>query len=132
MSTGKFGRVEPFTITIRGETASAKNSRRLVKIFGNPAFIKSAKASKYCDDFRQQCPILDPLFLGDLHVDLDIWYASRRPDLDEALVLDLMQKRLYLNDRQVKSRRVRWGLDPCWPRTTISIRPALENDYAGT
>src|SRR4051812_35414451 len=95
------GRVEPFSIVIYGECASKANSRRLVSIRGKPAFIKSVKAAKYSDDFRRQCPTLDPMFTDDLHLDIDIYYASRRPDLDESLILDLMQSRLYENDRLV-------------------------------
>jgi hypothetical protein len=125
------GRIDPFRIEIFGEPASKANSRRLVSIRGKPAFIKSEKAAKYSDDFRRQFPILDPLFIGDLHIDIDIYYGSRRPDLDESLILDLMQDRAYLNDRQVKSRRARWGVDLWRPRTIISIRHCQPSDYAG-
>jgi len=126
----KLGRTEPFTFTIYAEAASKSNSRRLVSIGGKPAIIKSEKAARYCDDFRRQCPILDPLFLGDLHLDIDVWYGSRRPDLDESLILDLMQNRIILNDRQVKSRRVRWGLD-INPRCVVTVRNCRPGDYAG-
>lgn len=124
------GRVEPVSLTILGEPASKSNSRRLVSIKGKPAFIKSEKAAIYSDNFRRQCPILDDLMLGDLHMDIDIFYASRRPDLDESLILDLLQGRVYLNDRQVKSRRVRWGLDKFSPRSIIHIRPVVPGDLA--
>lgn len=132
MSTQKKspGRIEPFTITILGEPASKANSRRLVSIRGKPAFIKSAKAAKYSDDFRQQFPMLDPMFEQDVHVSIDIFYASRRPDLDESLILDLMQGRAYSNDRLVKSRTARWGLDVWKPRVVITIRLAEGDDYA--
>lgn len=126
-----YGRVDPFTLTIFGEPASKANSRRLVNHGGRPAFIKSEKAQRYCDDFALQCPRLDPLFIGDLHLDIDIWYASRRPDLDESIILDMLQGRIILNDRSIKSRRTRWGLDPKNPRTTISIRHMTPEDYAG-
>jgi len=50
-----------------------------------------------------------------------IYYASRRPDLDESLILDLLQGLVYLNDRQVKERHVFWGLDPDRPRAEMII-----------
>lgn len=125
------GRTDPYSIEIAGEPASKANSRRLVSIRGKPAFIKSEKACAYSDGFRTQCRILDPMFIGDLHVDMDIWYSSRRSDLDESLILDLMQGRVYLNDRQVKSRRVRWGLDQWKPRSLITVRLAEPQDFAG-
>lgn len=124
------GRTEPFTFTILGEPAAKANSRRLVKFGNTPAFIKSEKAAKYSDDFRRQCPTLDPMFTGDVHLDIDIYYGSRRPDLDESLILDLMQDRIYPNDRLVKSRRVRWGMD-AQPKAVITVRLAEKTDYAG-
>ena len=50
-----------------------------------------------------------------------IYYASRRPDLDESLILDLLQGLVYLNDRQVKERHVFWGLDKDKPRVEMII-----------
>ena len=58
---------------------------------------------------------------GDLKVTMTIYYASRRPDLDESLILDLMQGLVYENDRQVKERHTYWGLDKENPRAEIII-----------
>lgn len=84
--------------------------------------IKSAKALSYAEQFKQQCPVLEELLLGDLCVTMHIWYASRRPDLDESLILDLLQDRVYKNDRQVKERHTYWHLDPLCPRTLIEVK----------
>jgi Holliday junction resolvase RusA-like endonuclease len=106
---------------IFGEPASKANSRRVVK-FGNMSrLIKSQKALNYSDAFKQQCPKLAKLMTGDLRVTLRIFYASRRPDLDESLILDLMQGLIYENDRQVKERHAYWGLDPDNPRAEIIV-----------
>lgn len=83
--------------------------------------IKSAKALNYCDVFKQQCPVLPTLLTGDLKVTLHIYYASRRPDLDESLILDLMQDCIYINDRQVKERHCYWHLDKLNPRSDILV-----------
>ena len=103
--------------TILGEPASKANSRRWTGKY----FIKSEKALRYADAFKQQCPVLDPLMEGDLRVSLNIYYASRRPDLDESLILDLMQGCIYVNDRQVKERHAYWGLDKENPRAEITV-----------
>ena len=58
---------------------------------------------------------------GDLKVTMFIFYASRRPDLDESLILDLMQGLIYENDRQVKEKHILWGLDPDKPRAEIIV-----------
>lgn len=116
---------------IYGEPASAKNQRRVVKFGNKTAMIKSKKALNYSKAFEEQCPVLDKLITDDVAVRFDIWYASRRPDLSDELISDLLQKRIYANDRQVKARMAIWNLDRDCPRVRISIKrlPAtgLEN-----
>ena len=111
---------------IFGEPASKANSRRVVRYGGMSRLIKSAKALSYSDAFKQQCKPLATLMTGDLRVTLHIFYASRRPDLDESLILDLMQGLIYANDRQVKERHCYWGLDPENPRAEIIIEKIPE------
>jgi len=106
---------------IFGEPASKSNSRRMVRFGGMSRLIKSEKALNYSDVFKQQCKPLAKLMTGDLRVTLRIYYASRRPDLDETLILDLMQGLIYENDRQVKERHAYWGLDPENPRAEILV-----------
>jgi len=111
---------------IFGEPASKANSRRVVHYGGMSRLIKSKKALSYSDVFKQQCGKLPTLMTGDLRVTLYIFYASRRPDLDESLILDLMQGLIYENDRQVKERHCYWGLDPDNPRAEIIVEKIPE------
>lgn len=110
---------QPSTVnfTIYGEPASKANSRRWTGKF----FIKSEKALSYVKAFEAQCPKLDELMDGDLRVTIKIYYASRRPDLDESLILDCMQGYIYQNDRAVKERHIYWGLDKDKPRAEIMV-----------
>ena len=113
--------LQALSLIIFGEPASKANSRRVVK-FGNMSrLIKSQKALDYSEAFKQQCTPLGRLMSGDIKMTMWIFYASRRPDLDESLILDLLQGVVYLNDRQVKERHVFWGLDPERPRTEMII-----------
>jgi hypothetical protein len=107
--------------TVLGEPASKANQRRFVNFGGKPRFIKSKKALSYGDSFKLQVPALDPMLEGDLFFGAKIYYASRRPDLDESLILDLLQERIYANDRQVKCRFVMWGLDRDNPRAEMFV-----------
>ena len=116
------------TFTIYGEPASKANSRRLVTIKGRPAFIKSAKAIKYLKLFGEQCPNLDEKIEADVRVDMIVYYASRRPDLDESVILDAMQGRVYNNDRQVKEKHIWWGLDRENPRTVVRVQVVESSD----
>jgi Holliday junction resolvase RusA-like endonuclease len=108
--------------TIFGEPASKANSRKIVRYGGVSRIIKSAKALNYVDLFKSQIkPMLRPL-VCDVVVSVHVFYASRRPDLDESLILDLLQGNLYLNDRQVKEKHIYWHLDKECPRTYIEVK----------
>ena len=111
---------------VEGEPASKSNQRKIVSFGGRPALIKSDKARKYEKTFHSQCPKLDEMLEGDLAVCMMIFYASRRPYLDESLILDLMQGFVYKNDRQVKHKNVFWGLDKEKPRSIIRVYPIEE------
>ena len=107
---------------ILGEPASKANSRRLVTIKGKPAFIKSVKAINYVKAFSLQVRQLKEIITEDVEVEMKIYYASRRPDLDESVILDCMQGPIYKNDRQVKRKIINWGLDRENPRAEIIVR----------
>ncbi len=110
---------------IYGEPASKANSRRIVRFGKRLASIKSEKAINYEKIFGEQCPTLENLIENNVKVELIVYYASRRPDLDESVILDCMQGKIYVNDRQVKQKFVYWGLDRDTPRTHIRVS-ALE------
>ena len=112
---------DPCIISILGEPASKANSRRFVTIGGKPRFIKSKKALDYTKNFKSQCPTRKELFEEDVFVAIKIYYASRRPDLDESLILDLLQGKVFKNDRSIKSKYVEHGLDKEHPHSVIVI-----------
>ena len=113
------------TLTILGEPASKANSRKLVtnRKTGRALFIKSDKARAYVKYAAEQLPILTPLMTGNVAATITIYYASQRPDLDEALILDVMQGHIYLNDRQVRERHVYHQIDKVNPRAEIRVEP---------
>jgi Holliday junction resolvase RusA-like endonuclease len=110
------------TLVILGEPASKANSRRIVNIRGRMVPIKSQKALDYVTSLRSQAAAqMSTMIEGDLRVEMMIHYASRRPDLDESVILDALQGIAYDNDRQVKQRMTYWGLDKDMPRAVIRI-----------
>jgi hypothetical protein len=124
--------------TILGEPASKANSRKIVQMAGHASSIKSQKARSFETVMLLQIPAsAKRMFIGPVEVRLRIFYASRRPDLDESIVLDCMQAKftgigakrklvragVYLNDRQVKRKVIDWGLDPSNPRVEIEVLP---------
>ena len=114
---------ESFQFIIYGEPASKANSRKIVNFGKRFGVIKSDKARNYEKNFANQCPTLQNLIENDVKVELIVYYASRRPDLDESVILDCMQGKIYVNDRQVKQKIVYWGLDRDTPRTHIRVSP---------
>ena len=113
--------LEVYKGIIYGEPASKANSRKIVMFGKRPAIIKSQKARDYVKNFEKQCPKLDTLVTEDLSVEITIFYGSRRPDLDESVILDCMQGFIYKNDRQVKKKIINWALDRDNPRSKIKV-----------
>ena len=108
--------------TIYGEPASKANSRRIVMIRGTARSIKSQKALNYVASFKQQClQQAGEIWEDDVSVTIHIYYASRRPDLDESVILDCLQDVAYRNDRQVKEKHIYWHLDRENPRSIIEV-----------
>ena len=109
-------------LIILGEPASKANSRRIVRMHGRLFSIKSRKALAYVKEFKRQCKPMRRMLQGDLSAEIDVWYASRRPDLDASLIFDCMQGLIYANDRQIKEQHLRWHLDPLNPRAEILVK----------
>ncbi len=114
-------------LILHGEPASKANSRRLVTIRGQARLIKSQKALDYVAAVKRTYPPLVPLLEGDLRMVADVYYASRRPDLDVSLILDALEGIAYRNDRQVREMHLYHHLDRENPRAEITIEE-MHND----
>lgn len=110
-----------YMVTVQGEPCSKANSRRVVHNRGSIRVIKSKKALLYIKAFDIQCPIRDQLLEDDVAVGIKIYYKTRRPDLDESIILDCLQNKVYINDRQVKKKYISHGLDKENPRAHIFV-----------
>jgi len=110
-------------LSVPGEPASKANSRKIANVHGIRRVVKSNKALSLERMWQFLCPKLSRLLDGDLTVNIWLYYASRRPDLDESLVLDLLQHRVYKNDRQVREKHVYHRLDPAAPRSEVLVTP---------
>ena len=119
--------MKPIYLVVKGEPASKANQRRLVLRGNKPMFIKSSKALSYAESFSLQVRPLAELLEGPLRADIWVYYATQRPDLDESLILDLLQGKVYLNDRQVRERHVYHYIDRENPRVEIGLTPRDED-----
>jgi Holliday junction resolvase RusA-like endonuclease len=122
-----------WTQTIFGEPASKANSRKIATIgrgrFAKTRIIKSEKALGYAEDFLMQCRSARPPLRGRLRFTATIYYRTERPDLDESLLLDLLQGRVYENDRQVRERHVFHAIDKANPRAEILVEEVEEENH---
>tara|TARA_R110000737_G_scaffold57725_1_gene83129 strand:+ start:1084 stop:1455 length:372 start_codon:yes stop_codon:yes gene_type:complete len=119
-----------FECVIYSEPCSKANSRQLVWHGKKPRFIKSKKALQYEKDFHKQCPVpSSPMEGNELKVTLNIYYRTQRPDLDESLILDLLEKcGVYRNDRLVREKHIHHFIDRKNPRAEICIERRLTEE----
>lgn len=123
---------------IYGKVVSKANSRRKTRWGG---VIKSQDALEFEAAAAEQIPHdLTPI-TGDVAFIATIYYANRRPDLDESLALDVLQQHkdkagnvwfngVYVNDRQIKAKIVLHEIDPANPRiefTVVQLDLVLKN-----
>lgn len=117
----------PIALTILGQPVSMKNdyviafSRKQNRYFLAPG----KKVKGYARDFSKQALCLSPLIECEVSVTMRLFYASRRSDLNEDQILDLLQKRVYRNDRQVWEKHVYKAIDKANPRAEIIVAPIL-------
>jgi len=116
------GRSAPVDTSIRlwlpGQPYSKSNSRQIVKIGDRTGIAKSDEAIGFVEACRfhlssefNRLRLSRPIFPKNVAVKVTaaIYYESMRPDLDEALILDILQGYAYENDRQVEWKDIRRG-----------------------
>lgn len=139
--------------TILGQLPSMKNSRRIVLIGKRPALIKSKDALAYEKTAQLQVPSsARQMLAGPVRFTATVFYSSQRPDLDPALLLDilaakyerqkgklvkiadgeyaheeservLVRRGVYINDRQCREIHLYHGIDKANPRAEVVIEP---------
>jgi Holliday junction resolvase RusA-like endonuclease len=139
--------------TILGQCCSMKNSRQIVTMGGKPSLIKSKVARDYERSALMQIPpAAKQMLTCPVRVTMRLYYASQRPDLDGALLLDILAARykrtkgklirvapgeyvegeservlisngVYENDRLCREIHLYHGIDRERPRAEIEIEP---------
>ena len=117
-------------ILIPGEPSSKANSRRNVTFKSKAgrnynASIKSQSAMDFvglvnATKMMYASPVLytEPVCMTAL-----IWYGSLRKDLDESMLMDSLQGRMYENDRQIRFKIIIGSLDKSSPRSFVFCEP---------
>ena len=110
---------------IHGEASSKSNSPMLTRRKGKAAvgLVSSKGAQRFKRDCARCIPILKEPWTCDVKVTATLFYGSRHKDLDPSLVYDCMQKKVIMNDRQIKEQHTYWRLDKQHPRCEVVVEP---------
>lgn len=114
--------------TVLGNLPRKSNSRRIFrnKYSGRILCIKSSKALDYEQSFLvQTLNIPKETFLktDNLALTAIIFYSSRKPDLSDELLCDLLEKtRIIHNDRQIVVKHLTKYIDSANPRCEVELR----------
>ena len=91
----------------------------------HPSVIKSAKALNYelVSDLQLRIQLVKHATFTDyVRLTVDVYYASKRPDLDVSLLQDVLEKAgVYNNDRQIVECHAKKYWDKLNPRCEILI-----------
>jgi Holliday junction resolvase RusA-like endonuclease len=113
---------------IYGQPPSKSNCYRIITTCGHGSLAKTAALRKYEEAFFLQCRLRGRMIDTRFKLSVDVYYASDRPDLDNAMktVLDCLQAcRAIKNDRLCAELRARKFIDKANPRIEFTITEQL-------
>lgn len=111
-------------IKITGLPPSKSNAYKIITIAGHASLGKTRATKNYEQSFYMQCPLRGKLIDHRFRLDIDVYFASDRPDLDNALkvVLDCLQQcKVIKNDRLCAEIHARKLIDKLDPRIEFEI-----------
>ncbi len=114
--------------TIHGQPPSKSNCYRVITIRGHGSLGKTPALKRYEESFYMQCPDRGREVSSRFRLDLDVYFESDRPDLDNSLkvVLDCLQAcKAIRNDRLCAEIHARKLIDKTRPRVEYAIIPLL-------
>lgn len=114
--------------TIIGQVPSKSNSYKIITIAGHASLAKSKVLKEYEQVFFMQCRNRGTMIDKRFSLRIDVFYASDRPDLDNALkiVLDCLQScKVIKNDRLCAEITARKLIDKKEPRIEFEINELL-------
>ena len=121
--------IQSIEFVISGEPRSKANNRIL--LWKQKRIIKNKKAQDYVNNFILQGAIVRNKYRDTIQFPIEsvivltacLYYASHRPDLDESLVMDGLEKSgIIKNDRQIREKHIYWKLDKENPRAKILLQ----------
>lgn len=114
---------------IRGQTPSKSNQYRIITLHGHGSLCKTKQTKAYEESFFMQCGLRGAMIDRRFKLDIDVYFASDRPDLDNALkvTLDCLQAcKVIRNDRDCAEIHARKLIDKDNPRIEFTIETLTE------
>ena len=112
---------------IHGNPPSKSNCYKVVTFHGHGSLAKTKALKEYEQQFFLQCGrYRDANIREYFKIDIDVYYASQRPDLDNAMkvILDCLQAcKAIENDRWLVELHARKFIDKYDPRIEFTITP---------
>lgn len=111
--------------TIYGQPPSKSNCYRIVTINGHGSLAKQDALRTYERSFFLQCSLRNAAISHRFSLEIDVFFSSDRPDLDNALkaVLDCLQTiGAIKNDRLCCEIKARKFIDKRYPRIVFTIK----------
>lgn len=109
---------------IYGSIPSKSNSYKIVTLCGHGSLAKQKVLKDYEKDFYKQCSLRDKQISGFFKIDVDVYFANNRKDLDGSfkILLDCLQGcKAIKNDRQCMEINARKLIDKLNPRIEFII-----------
>ena len=117
--------MKEYAMTILGDVLSKANSYKIITIGGHSSLSKTQRLKEYEKSFFLQCPCRNVNITSFFSIDIDVFYANNRKDLDGAfkILLDCLQMcNVIKNDRECVEIHARKMVDKANPRVEIKIR----------
>lgn len=109
---------------IYGQPPSKSNAYRIITIRGHGSLAKTAATKKYEESFFMQCGLRNANIDKRFKLDMDVYFSSDRPDLDNSakVVLDMLQScKVIKNDRLCAEIHARKLIDKENPRIEFTL-----------
>lgn len=114
---------------IYGQPPSKSNSYLIINKGRRKGLAKSKSLTEYEESFCMQCALRGQKIRQKFAIEVDIFYKSMQPDLDNSLkiILDCLQKcEAIINDRQCVEIKARKFVDKAKPRVELLLIPKFE------
>ena len=122
--------------TILGNCPSKSNCYRIIKLGKHASLGKTKKLKDYENSFLLQCKHYKEMNIEtEFRFEMDVYYDSKRPDLDNSfkVVLDCLQKNKAIrNDNKCVEIFARKFKDKENPRIEFKIIPLVDWDYTNS